>query len=422
MRSESRFVPTPIRIYWIVTLTLTAMALVIVAVRRFILHEGYPYNTLFFIPEIAFSDFTIYNARFEHFGTTSFFTYPGHPFTYPAPLAMLYAFYFHCCPNPDYAFLATIIAAALIGTALMIRALRDAGLSASAASCLGFTVLLTSYPMMFLLDRGNVEIFVWMALTAGLVAVFRENHWTAALLIGLAAALKLVPGVYLLLLLRRKRYKEFVFGIVIGAVVTTVSLWTMGPTIRDAFTGTQNGLKRFAEIYVFHWNPREIGFDHSLFSLVKYVILRFYPTVRAVSADSLRYDYRIYVVSIGLLGALILWRMTRIPPLNQLLGLTSCALIFPPLSGDYTLVHLYLPLAMLMDFTIRNYARLKTGQRDMLVRLFCYFAVLLTPQSYLISHTVGFGGQVKAVVLLMLLGETLWSPLDSVESKPALAQ
>src|SRR5947208_1048566 len=127
MRKKLGSLPKPIRTYWILTLTLTAIALMIVALRRFVLHEGYPYNTLFFIPDIAFSDFTIYEARFEHFGTATFFTYPGHPFTYPAPLALIYAFYLHWCPNPAYAFLATIIAAALIGTALLIGALREAG-------------------------------------------------------------------------------------------------------------------------------------------------------------------------------------------------------------------------------------------------------------------------------------------------------
>lgn len=411
MKKEPVSLPQPIQIYWIGTLTLTAIAFLIVGLRRFVSHEGYPYNTLFFIPDIAFSDFTIYAARFEHFGTASFVAYPGHPFTYPAPLAVIYAFYFSWCPNPSYAFLATIIAATLIGAALMIRALRDAGLSVAVSSCLGATILLTSYPMMFLLDRGNVEIFAWIALAAGLVAVVQEKPWIAATLIGLAAAMKLVPGIFLLLLLYRKRYREFVFGIFIAVATTVTSLWVMGPTIPAAYVGIQQGLDRFRTMYVFHWRPWEFGFDHSLFSTVKEFKVLFSPTVQAVSVESLRHSYKIYTAVVAIVLILILWRLTRLPYLNQLLVLACSALVFPPLSADYTLVHLYVPLVMLLLFTIRSYEQLTGLQRKRTIRLFCYFAVLLTPQAYLISRTVGFGGQVKVVVLVLLMVESLMAPL-----------
>ena len=47
------------------------------------------------------------------------------------------------------------------------------------------------------------------------------------------------------------------------------------------------------------------------------------------------------------------------------------------------------------------------------MRIFCYFAILLTPQTYLIpSGGTGVGGQVKAMVLMALLAESLVRPFQ----------
>ncbi len=94
MTNHSVPLPRAVKVYWIATIVLTALALLVVGIRRYFLLEGYPYNTLLFIPEVRFSDFTIYSERFKHFGTEAFFSYPGHPFTYPAPVALVYAFFF----------------------------------------------------------------------------------------------------------------------------------------------------------------------------------------------------------------------------------------------------------------------------------------------------------------------------------------
>ena len=56
-----------LRIYLITLLILTAVAWCVVGVRGRLLHEPYPRNTLLFIPQVRFSDFTDLSERVPHF-------------------------------------------------------------------------------------------------------------------------------------------------------------------------------------------------------------------------------------------------------------------------------------------------------------------------------------------------------------------
>ncbi len=414
MTKPSVPLPRAVKVYWIATIVLTALALLIVGVRRYLFHEGYPYNTLLFIPEVVFSDFTIYSERFKHFGTEAFFTSPGHPFTYPAPVALVYAFFFRGFSHPVRALLATVLGASLIGAAFFARALRSAGVSGRIAGLLALTVLLTSYPLMCFFDRLNLEFAVWVVLACGLAAFAGERLWLAAPLIGIAGSMKIVPAIFFLLFLYRRRLLELFFGVLTMGAMTLVSLWWVGPTISIAQAGIQNGLERFTYMYIYHRRPVEIGFDHSLFAVVKDVLVLLRSNL---TADYLQHEYRIYFVVIAILSVAIFLRLRKLPLLNQMVALTCCALAFPPVSYDDTLVHLYVPFAFLLLAAIRQPQGV-WAEDFLLTRIFCYFAILFTPQSYLLRGTVGFGGQVKAVVLVALLAESLVRPLARFENRP----
>ncbi len=208
------------------------------------------------------------------------------------------------------------------------------------------TVLLTSYPFVILFDRANIEIAVWVVVSCGLVAFARERLWLAAPLIGIAGSMKFVPAIFLLLFLyRRRRLLELFFGVFTMGAVTLASLWWMGPTISIAQAGIQNGLERFKDLYIYHWRGLDNGFDHSLFAAIKNALVLYRPTL---TPDYLQHAYRIYFVVIVILSMAIFLRLRRLPLLNRMVALACCALVFPPRSADYTLVHLYVPFALLL--------------------------------------------------------------------------
>src|ERR1019366_9174322 len=134
-------------------------------------------------------------------------------------------------------------------------------------------------------------------------------------------------------------------GVLAMGCVTVVSLWWVGPTISVAQAGVHNGLDHFTYVFVYHWLAPEVGFDHSLFAAIKAVLVHYRPSL---TPDYLQHEYRIYFVVIAMLSIAVFLRLGKLPLLNQMVALTCCALVFPPVSFDYTLFHLYVPFALLI--------------------------------------------------------------------------
>jgi hypothetical protein len=284
------------------------------------------------------------------------------------------------------------------------------------AAVVAMTTLL-SYPFMFLLDRANIEGFVWILALTGLLAFIRERYLWAGILFAVAAAMKIVPGLFLLLLISKRRYKESAGAAVVGVVVTLASLAAIGPSIGEANRSIAAGLKAFHEIYALHYRASEIGFDHSLFACIKQVLAMATRHVESVDRvlPSVSWVYGV-AASVGF-GALYLLRIRKSPLLNQLFALVIAMITLPHVSGDYTLVYLYLPWGCLLVFLVRE---VFPGRTRMTARQALAFlapcAVVFTPQSYLILFppvTVSVGGQVKAAALMVLLWSVIRIPLPS---------
>ena len=110
-------------------------------------------------------------------------------------------------------------------------------------------------------------IGVWCFLTG------RTN--TSAILIGLAASLKLYPFILLGLFLPRRKYGGFLLGIATFAAVTVLSLYFVGPTISAAAHWDAEQIDAFSKYYV--GDVWALGYDHSLFGLVKAFTLHWHP-------------------------------------------------------------------------------------------------------------------------------------------------
>jgi len=85
------------------------------------------------------------------------------------------------------------------------------------------------------------------------------------------------------------------------------------------------------------------------------------------------------------------------------------SILLPPLSGDYTLLHLYIPWAVLALISIS----LKDGQIQRgLVFSFVCMAILMAPESWLFVYGIRVAGQLKAVVLLILFIVSITCPFE----------
>lgn len=404
-----------LKIYLAVLGGLWSVALLVTAVRGIVLRQGYPFNTFLFVPSVRFSDFTVYDARFAAWGQgDKFFSLPGFKFDYPAPMALGQLAFYKISPAPLMTYLAMVVLFALAGGILAAMAIPKSSrvrfLAAAAALC----TAVFSFPLFLLLDRANIDGLVWFATSLGIASFALRRYSSSAMLFALAASMKIFPGVLLFLLLAKKRYRDF--GLALAAIVafTWVSLWMTGPTTVRAAEGIREGLGFLRQIQILEYRTTDISFDHSLFGFVKQVcfqVLHDIPRVRAL----LPRVYLAYgLAAIAIFGGLYFGSIRRLPVLNQILALTTFSILLPYVSFDYTLMHLFAPFAMLMFVLATDGVdgRLRLTHKQLLC-LLLPFAVVFTPQSYLVFHMVGYGAQVKTLALCVMIGAAIRIPLPS---------
>ena len=378
----------------VVVLTLESLAYTLVMTH--VVGAKYPQGLPLFHGDEPFWDFTVFAERFHFFHRPTFWEAFNYPLTYPAPLGVVFAI-FYKMPNPLAAYFGLLSFSLLVGTIILGRALSSRGISPWLAYAFAVTLLITSWPVGYLLNRANIEGFVAIFVAAGVILAAREYWWSAATLIGVAGAMKLFPLVLLALFLSRRRYKEFAWGIVTAGVVTAISLKILGPSGRSAESHIASGLTYFKDSWAANLRPTEVGFDHSLFTLVK-ISSGYHPGYDYATLLSFLTIY-FWVTAIVGVALYFLW-IRKLPMLNQILALSICAVLLPPVSFDYTLVHLLAPLGLLCVHAADCWKR-RIRVPGLAVALKC-FAPVMTMNAFFTGE-YRYAGQVRAVLMLVLL-------------------
>ena len=382
--------------FWVSIVALTVASLTYTLVMTYWVGAKYPRGLPLFHGDKPFWDFTVFKERFHHFHTPSFWDTFNYPFTYPAPLGVVFAA-FYKLPQPLKCYLALCSAALVVGMWLLGRELATRGISWWMAFGFAGTLLATSWPVGYLLNRANIEGFVAIILAAGLILLLRGHSWLGATLIGVAGATKLFPLLLLALLLSKRRYKEFGWGLVAAAVVTLASLEILGPTGREAERQISLGLHFFKDEWAAKLLWTEVGFDHSLFALAKVYI----GQRPGFGRYSLVKPLKLYLLAVTATGlAMYFFRIRRLPMLNQALALSICAVLLPPVSFDYTLVHLLAPLGLLCMYATDAW-RAGISVPGLGLSFACFVPVM-TMDAFFTAH-YRFAGQVRAILLSALL-------------------
>ncbi len=366
-------------------------------------HFGYgaPYSSPF--PPKLLEDLTVYIETFKTFHTADFFTFSTHSrFAYPAASAVVYRF-FYSFHRFKAAYAVISGGWALVGIAAVSRALLRRHVQPVVAVALAATCCAT-FPFVFLFQRGNIEIVLWMLTSIGTLAYVRRQPYAAAILWGMAAAMKIYP-IFLLgvFLGRRRETGPFLTGIASALLTTLASLWYVGPSVGLAFRGFLGGVQGFQGAYAEFVRLNELGFDHSLFSVAKLLAI-------GTGHSSAAWLHPYYVIAGAVAALVFLLRVRKLPFANRLVFLTVAATLLPPVSYEYTLVQIYVPGILLLLYALRP-ATLATpdppsGLSDRSLHslhwaLAC-IAVLLLPGNLFVLHGRLYAGQVKVIPLLVL--------------------
>ena len=412
-----RSLPRPLRLFLWVFLIYSALTWIscLVHYRH---GDGKPYSSPF-IHESRdpFTDLRTYRVRFDrYFHHPEFFEqFPQGNlpyFSYPAPAATLYRLFYRT-HHPTIVYLLIAISwAGLLGCGLF-RVLRRIGASRWASVGLVTVMLAGAFPFDFMLERGNLELVVWILVFVGLFLYVRGREYPAAVVLGIAASLKIFPVIFCGILLHRRRYSALCVSLMTAGLCDGLSLWYAGPTLRAAFRGFNRTVTNYQQSYSVPARAADVGMDHSFFAFAKVV------------GQHLGLAYQTWLLPYYLLAGamtllLFVGRSLRLPLANQVLFVTLMAIGLPPNSFDYTLVYLYAGWAILC---VAGFEAERTGTPiPMLPVLLVCFVPLLAPFSLFVAHGVRFGGQVQTISLFALLAFCLAVPIpDALWSRARIS-
>ena len=399
-----RSLPILIRRYWLAMAVLTGLSIIYTAAKAMIFHLNFPYGIGMLYDDSLWGDMLIFRPGFEHFRTPQFWDSFEYPFTYPAPLAVVLGFLFRF-GHPVKLYL-SIEAIAIAGAAWwFVRQLTARNIPPPTAWAFTLSTLAMTWPLLFLIETANAEGFVIMLMALGVYAVLRERWWLGAILLGVAGSMKFFPLILLGLLLAKRRYKEFTAALVVALLVTIASLAYVGPTIAEAQRHIDVGFALIQNMYLYTMKPDAAALDHSLWVGVRYAAVygdrQLHPISAVEQATVLAVSLRAYLVAAAAAGVVLFFAKIRhLPMLNMVLALTICAVLLPPLSLEYTLVHLLLPFALLCAYAI------DMEQSDVAVEglgtCFGCFAVLFNIETFL-SNRFLYAAEFRTLALLILL-------------------
>jgi hypothetical protein len=414
-RVSERSVSQALRLYILTLVSLTAVAWSVVGVRGLILHEPYPRNSLFVTSDARFQDFTILTDRVAHLGESDVLSRTDFTTVYPYPIPSMYAFYFfvRLFPHPLAAYLAFAVLSFVIATCLFswqVHRITSAKLPQIAA----WLTLLLGFPLLFLLDRANIEAVVWVFVLLGIVAYARDHMAAAAVLLSIAASIKIYPALLFLLFLANHKYRAFAFAIATTVAISVLALAGVGPPFLQAISGSSKSAPYLTK-YLFGLYDAT-RFDHSGLGFVKQVLYIYkYPDLSQLT-QLIGRVMPVYSLLIPLGFLLLYWfRLRHLPILNQLMAYLILFILLPYISFEYTLIYLYLAWGAFLWFLIADVVtgRVTVGPKAIQTILFSC-AVIFVPLSYLmVGHSFGFGGQVKTIFLVFILLTLLRVPMPS---------
>lgn len=355
-------------------------------------------------PVVWFTDFHDFFDKFHYFHSRAFYTQSA-VLPYPAPTVAAYKPFLIPLPTPHHGawaiarFEGSMILLSLLLVILWYQALVKTGILKRMAALLVTVTYLCSFPFWFDVLQGNIEWLVWGLLSAALWAFCTSRFRTAAILIGIAGSMKIFPFIYVGLFLSVKRYRDTLLVLLAAVVSTLIGLWLVCPDVAYSWRQTILALTSFGHEYVVGVRP-EVGFDHSLFALIKLMKAAHSPQGAATRPGP-------YLLVVAITGVLLFFlRIRHLPLPNQVLCLAISSVLLPPVSYDYTLLHLYAGLVLLTFVAIHRQdiqrRGLPQGPAFGLWAALLVLAFLLSPESELIWHGNRYAGQVKALALLAL--------------------
>ena len=361
----------------------------------------YPYNTFLFNPADRFNDFyNIFNAT-KDLNPFAFSVSVYFPFTY------IIMHIFNAAEPATALTLFSLIFSGFLGVFVFMN-IPGRNFMAKLIPSILLTVL--SYPFLFVLDRGNLEAWIFISIGMFLFYYLKGKDLLAVICLSFAICFKLYPGVLLLLFLVDRKYLMIVYAGLISAGLTVISAAMLEGGMMESFKGQMTCLKNFSAQYI---SGGTTGLQHST-SLYVPLKLAYYNALTRMS--SYPADYEKTFNSVYFLFALFLFAVLafvvvryRLPLWKKVNLLIMTFVLLPQISYDYKLISLFIPVLLFMRSD-------STSRYDRFYAI--AFGLLLVPKDYAwIAADMSIATVINPLLILSVITLTI---VEAIKSKDTL--
>jgi hypothetical protein len=258
---------------------------------------------------------------------------------------------------------------------------------------------LMNYPAQMVVDRGNIEAFVFAFLAGFIVLLIRRQLLPSAALLGAAIAMKAVPAIFLPLCYKAAKRRGVGISVATAGFLTVGSILLMSRPVHLSVLRFISNILRYSGIVTDGLEPANHASSlFGLFSIGAW-LSQGSPGVGPIWASFVSgYSLLAGLILIGAIVACFalpmkLWEMAT--------TLTVCLVLLPKQSPDYRLIHMMIPFALFVNS--------KTDRSNGLVYT-VLFSLLLVPKSFIIvAHETSLNSVLNPILMLVLLTRTLFA-------------
>lgn len=332
------------------------------------LNLPYPHNTFLFTPSDRFADFfVLYDVmqyRQPYIGD-----YPSAQY----PFLNLISYGFGLLPRMEsfLVFIALFIYVFLIFTILYTYS-DDPKKHISEI----FIITLLTYPILFTIDRGNLETLVMISLLAFVYSYQKKKYFLSTVFLAFAIAMKLFPIVLVVVYLSDKKYKEiFLTGLFTG-LLTVISLLFFKGGFLENLTLLAGGAN-LVFLNRFLGGDLMVQRGVSLFTLIKIFLIE----TNLLQKVNMAVFLGIYIQTAMVVGLFIAAYVVFLEKefWKKVAVLVVAMLLLPQVSADYKLIHMFIPLFLFFNAS-------KSSQLDWVY--IALFGLLLIPKDYYLLGNV----------------------------------
>ena len=208
-----------------------------------------------------------------------------------------------------------------------------------------------SYAFIFMLERANVEIFIYMFIALFVMVYFSKckcfsplvRDILAALFLSFAITTKLYPAVFFVLMVRDKRFRCLILSVLSSITIGIAGMMAINGTI----SGLINNLSWFSDNYDMSLFSMILhDWTHSIFSVIKSFVMLKVGNESAVSIiQNISIFYAVFMLLLFVIISVyvVLYEESNWKTLYLII---AAMILFPFTSHDYTLAYLFIPMLM----------------------------------------------------------------------------